>query len=207
MGRDSIDQVWEEFLSPEVLRGKLITASLYLAAYEMLKNGIIGRLKDFYTFGFDGQGERIDPRYKHEVLGRSPSVLYASLSWLRERGAIGQDDFAKFEELKECRNRIAHDMLSLVITGADFGHLRLLSDLFALLKKVEAWWIVNVEIPTSEDFAGVEIDEEGIIPGSVMTVKMMLDIALGYEAEATAYLKAFREQRRGPTAPPSDQHE
>lgn len=207
MGRDNIDQIWEEFLSPEVLRGKLISASIYLAAYEMLKDSIIGRLKDFYIFGFDEHRDRVDPRYKHEVLDRKPNVLYASLSWLQERGAIEQDDVATFEKLKACRNRIAHGMPRLAMAGSDFGHLDLFPDLFTLLKKVETWWIVNVEIPTNEDFDGVEIDQEGIIPGPIMMVKMMLDIALGSEAEATAYLKAFREQRRGTTAAPNHQCE
>lgn len=207
MGRNNIDQVWEAFLTPEVLRGKLISASIYLAAYQMLKDSIIGRLKDFYTFGFDEQGDHVDPRYEHEILGRNRSVLYASLSWLQERGAIERDDVATFEKLKECRNRIAHDMSRLAMAGSDFGHLHLFPDLFTLLKKVETWWVVNVEIPTNEDFDGVEIDQEGIIPGPIMTVKIMLDVALGSEAEATAYLKAFREQRRGTTAAPNHQCE
>jgi hypothetical protein len=40
--------------------------------------------------------------------------------------------------------------------------------------------------PTNEDFDGEEIDEAGITPGPIMTVKMMLDIALGSKAEANA---------------------
>ena len=51
------------------------------------------------------------------------------------------------------------------------------------------------DIPTNEDFDGAEIDEEGIIPGPLITVKLMVDIALGSDAEASTYLKAFPERQ------------
>ena len=35
---------WERFLDPEVLRPNLILASVYIAAFEVLKNSIIDRL-------------------------------------------------------------------------------------------------------------------------------------------------------------------
>jgi hypothetical protein len=43
---------WEAFLDPDVLRGKLISASIYIAAYEMLKESIVGRIRNFYSTGF-----------------------------------------------------------------------------------------------------------------------------------------------------------
>jgi hypothetical protein len=200
MAKNGVDQSWEEFLTPEILRNKLISASLYLAAFEMLKDSVVGRLRSFYTFGYDKNGDRIDPQYEQRVLNRNRSTLYASLSWLAESGAIDQDDLGTFENLKECRNQIAHDMPQLVLAGSGFEYPALFPDLIALLQKIETWWILNVEIPTNEDFDGEEIDEAGIIPGPVMTVKMMLDIALGSEAEANAYLKALRERRQGPVS-------
>ncbi len=75
-------------------------------------------------------------------------------------------------------------------------------DLITLLKKVETWWILNVEIPTNEDFDGAEIDEAEVIPGRIMTLRTMLDVALGSEAEANAYLKALGEQRQAATSDP-----
>ena len=40
---------WEEFLSPEVLRTKLISTSLFLTVFQMLKECIIQRIWDFLT--------------------------------------------------------------------------------------------------------------------------------------------------------------
>lgn len=202
MAENGVDERWEEFLNPAILRSKLISASIYLAAFQMLKDSIVDRLKSFYTFGFDENGDRVDPQYEHEVLGRNRSTLYASLSWLAERGVIEQIDLDTFEKLKACRNDIAHNMPQLALPGSESAHLALFPDLITLLNKVETWWILNVEIPTNEDFDGAEIDGKGIVPGSIMTVKMMLDIAMGSEAEASAYLKAFRERRHGPAFDP-----
>jgi hypothetical protein len=196
MAMNDTNGAWEEFLNPEVLRGKLISASLYLAAFKMLKDSIVDRLRDFYTFHFDEAGGHPDREYDLDVLSRNRSPVHASMSWLIERNAIDQSDIETFEKLKACRNRIAHEMAQLALPGGTYDHLTLFADLVALLRKVETWWIVNVEIPTNEDFAGMDIDEAGIIPGRIMTVRMMLDIALGSEAEAAAYLSAFRERHK-----------
>src|ERR1017187_8409934 len=87
MAKNGVDQSWEECLTPEILRNKLISASLYLAAFEMLKDSVVGRLRSFYTFGYDKNGDRIDPQYEQRVLNRNRSTLYASLSWLAESTA------------------------------------------------------------------------------------------------------------------------
>ncbi len=197
MSTKSTRECWEEFLKPEALRGKLISASLYLAAFEMLKTSIVDRLRDFYTFHFDEAGGHPDPTYDQDVLKRNRSPVYASLSWLLERRAIEQADIDVFETLKDCRNRIAHEMAQLALLGGSLDHLALFPNLVRLMRKIEVWWIVNVEIPTNEDFAGIDIDEDGIIPGPIMTVKMLLDIALGSESDSAAYLKAFQDQQKG----------
>src|SRR5579863_9847634 len=125
MTTKSTREAWEEFLNPESLRGKLISASLYLAAFEMLKTTIVERLRDFYTFHFDDAGGHPDPKYDQEVLKRNRSPVYASLSWLLERRAIEQADIDLFETLKDCRNRIAHGMARVALPDGTLDHLTL----------------------------------------------------------------------------------
>jgi hypothetical protein len=188
---------WDEFLNPEALRGKLISASLYLAAYEMLRASIVDRLRDFYTFHYDETGGHPDAKYGREVLARNRSPVYASLSWLLDRAAIDQTDMVRYELLRDCRNRVAHDMAQVALHGGGSDHLTLFPVLVDLLQKIETWWILNVEIPSDEEFDGTDIDEAEIVPGPIMTIKMLLDIALGSESEAVAYLKVFREWQEG----------
>ncbi len=81
-------QSWENFLNPAILRNHLISASIYIASFEALKDAVIGRTRDFFWNGFDQAGDRIDPKYGHDVLSRNKSTVYASLDWLKEMGAI-----------------------------------------------------------------------------------------------------------------------
>jgi len=86
--------------------------------------------------------------------------------------AIDDGDLATFDRVKACRNTLAHKLFSMLGSEglpADFEEC--FSDMVALLRKIEVWWITNVEIPTNPDFEGKELDEEGIVPGSVMSMQ------------------------------------
>ena len=74
---------WEDFLNPEILRTKLISASIYLAAFEILKDSIIERIETFFTDGFGPQGHILSPEYEIEVKSRHKSKVRASLEWLK----------------------------------------------------------------------------------------------------------------------------
>jgi hypothetical protein len=71
------------------------------------------------------------------------------------------------------------------------------SEMVALLRKVEAWWITNVEIPTNPDFDGQEVDEDGITLGPIMTIQLLRDIALGDEKRSKYYYDEFRRRSGG----------
>ena len=81
-------RAWEDFLDPEVTRPRLIGASIYIAGFEVLKDSIVGRIRDFFWIGSDESTDRIDPNYQSDVLSRNKSPVYASLDWLKEMGAV-----------------------------------------------------------------------------------------------------------------------
>lgn len=128
------------------------------------------------------------------MLDRDRSPVYASLIWLLDRGVLEEADLDQFERLKLCRNKLAHDLASVSL-GTATDHLTLFPVMLELLSKIERWWIVNVEIPINEDLDGAEIDEAGIVPGRVMTVRILADLALGSDNEARAYLEYFQKHR------------
>jgi hypothetical protein len=47
---------WERVLQTETLRTNIITASVFIVAYEMLVDSIVGKIRDFYSIGFDEDG-------------------------------------------------------------------------------------------------------------------------------------------------------
>ncbi len=46
-----VDRKWDNFLDPVVLRPNLITASIYIAGFELSKNTLVERIKSFTQQG------------------------------------------------------------------------------------------------------------------------------------------------------------
>ncbi len=186
----TVTNQWEQLLTPAVLKERLISTSLYVTAFELLKESIVGRIRSFYTVGFDAGGDIVDEKYQISVLSRKKSPLYASLDWLIENGVIDKSDFESFERIKDTRNLLAHELPSLILGGADIKHIERFQEVITLLRKIEVWWVVNLEIPINPDFDQEEIDEEGIVPGALLIIQIMLDVVSGNEAFATHYREA-----------------
>lgn len=181
---------WEDLLTPSIARGKLISASIFITAFEVLKQSIIGRPKTFFADSYDKNGPVVGAEYETEVLSRNKSITYASLDWLKSLGTITDADIQIFENIKNTRNSLAHELHRVVFEGADFKHIERFEELVALLRKIEVWWVVNFEIPINPDFDGQKIDEEGIVPGPVLALQMMLEVMSGNEALLNQYQKS-----------------
>jgi hypothetical protein len=190
---------WETFLNPTTLRSNLIVASIYITAFELLKDAIVHRIRDFFTNGFDQNGWRIDPKYQSKVLSKNRSPVYASLAWLKDVDAIDDADTAAFERVKELRNKLAHALTSVLYEGLPTDFAERLNEMISLLDKIERWWIVNVEIATDPDLHDKQIDETNVIPGPILGLHLLLDIALGSEEESKKYIDEFLKQTRPKT--------
>jgi hypothetical protein len=182
---------WERFLDPEVIRPSLFMATMFITTFEILKNSVVDRIRDFYTHGWDQTGPTVGPQYQSEVMSRNKSALYASLDWLKEHEAIDEDDLKTFENLKKIRNQLAHQLFNVVTGQVESEHASQFSVLVALLRKIEVWWVVNVEIPTNPDYDGEEIDHAGIVPGAVLSLQVLIEVASGN----TELLEQWRKAR------------
>lgn len=185
------DEHWERFLDPEVVKPSLFMATMYITTFEILKNSIVDRIRDFYLIGWSEEGNTVSPEYADKVLSRNKSSVYASLNWLREQQAIDESDLATFEQLKKTRNLLAHRLFEVVTGQAESTHQEQFTALVELLRKIEVWWVVNVEIPINPDYADEEIDEAGIVPGAILSLQMLLQVVSG----STELLDAWRNQR------------
>jgi hypothetical protein len=175
---DTADQ-WERFLDPDVVRPSLFLATMFITTFEILKDSLVNDIRDFYTNGFDEHGPTVDSDYQSRVLSKNKNPLNASLQWLRENDVIDDEDLATFEKLRATRNLLAHQLFDVVTGQVESAHEAQFDSLVALLRKIGVWWVVNVEIPTNPDFDGQEIHEEGIVPGSVLSLQMLIQVASG----------------------------
>lgn len=186
---------WERFLDPELVRPSLFLATMFITTFEILKDSVADRVRDFYADGWSENGPTVGAGYQQEVLSRNRSALYASLHWLHEHGAIDAADLETFETLKKTRNLLAHQLFAVVTGQAESDHSAQFPVLVALLRKVEVWWVVNVEIPINPDFADQEIDEAGIVPAAVLSLQMLIEVASGNTELLEHWRKAGKHGR------------
>jgi hypothetical protein len=187
---------WERFLNPDTLRPNLIAASIYISSFEILKTTIVDRIKDFFTNGFDQNGWRVSPEYQSTVLSKNRSAAYASLAWLKERDAIDDSDMAAFEKVKELRNKLAHQLSRVLFDGLPSDFPDRLREMVSLVDKIERWWIIYFEIPLNSDLNDEDIAVDQVMPGPIMGLRILLDVALGSEEESRKYLQGFGERTR-----------
>ena len=152
----------------EILRKNTLAASVFSMAYEILKNIIIERIKDFLSNEYD---------YKKEVLSldKKERDLPASLEWLKKMNAINDKDLKSFKGIKDCRNFLVHETFHFISESmSKFDVNEKFEDMINLLRKIDRWWIV-----TMKDDDGLEQNQ--IKPGSLILFQILLDAAIGPE--------------------------
>jgi hypothetical protein len=182
--REKVLRSWAKLLNPESLRSNLIAASIFLAAYEILRESVINRIQDFFTQGFDENGWIIGKDYETKVLALDKSPLRSSLLWLKGMDAIDEADLAQMDRIREHRNELAHDLPKFLGSDDAEINIQLLSGIHELIAKVDRWWIREVEMTTNPDFAGREVADEEIVSGNMLFIHLMLRIATGDDAGA-----------------------
>jgi hypothetical protein len=63
--------------------------------------------------------------------------------------------------------------------------------MIALLRKIEIWWIENLEMAINPEAYPENLDLEQVIPGPVWSLQMLIDVALGPEEDARKYYDHF----------------
>ena len=82
-------------------------------------------------------------------------------------------------------------MLSFTSKGVDFEVAEAFGKLTSLLRKIEIWWFVNLEMSIDPDAYPEDLDPEQVIPGPIWSLQMLIDIALGPDEEAKKYYDQF----------------
>lgn len=174
------------------LRPFLITASLYMTAFELLKNAINKRIEDFFLIGYDCKNHNRHKEYDEEMKpyrekhkDKKDKKTYANLDWLISMEAITEADVKMYDDVREIRNKIAHELLDLMNENLNES-LKMINihfiAMFELLNKIETFWALNVDIPCNLDFDGKEIKAENVIPGPIWAMQTLVNEALEIEA-------------------------
>ncbi len=166
----------EKLLTPHVLKSNLVMASLYLSAFEILKTSIVERIKKFFT-DYNGNQLHVSSDYRN-VTRIHKDELQASCLWLEQNGAITSDEVLMMDSIRQHRNKIAHELPHFLIDVNREIDIQNFENIRCLLRKIEVWWIREVEIPSNSDFDGLEVADENIQPGPVLLLDVLVELAL-----------------------------
>jgi hypothetical protein len=190
--REQAFRGWAKFLNPEVLCSNLITASVFLSAYEMLRASVIDRIRDFFSHEFrDGKWIASDD-YTSKCLALDKCPLRASLLWLKQMSVIDDADIARVDQIREHRNDLAHDLPKFLATADAEINVQLLVSVYELVTKIDRWWIREVDMAIDPDLDGREVADKDIMSGNMLLIQMMLWIASG--EDSAVFWKEFQKQ-------------
>jgi hypothetical protein len=185
---------WLKFLDPENLKGNLMFSSLFIASFEAFKDYVVDEVKFFYNNGFTDGEFTFSEDYNTKVKALDKSILKATLLWLKDLEAIDDNDIQTYDELRQYRNKLSHELMSLLFDGLPEELPEKFVQLIALRVKIEKWWIMNIDIPTNPDFdADIEVKDEDIVTSSQMFNQLILDMLSGDEKTANSYRNEFKK--------------
>lgn len=186
---------WENFLNPDKLKSNLIRSSIFLASYEIFKNGTIDKLKDFFTSHCQmnentGELEGIPSEsYKEKVLDLYPKdEFHACCLWFKYISALTDDDMMDIAIIRKHRNIIAHELPKILTGQCVSVSSKNLNSLILIQDKLDKWWIKEIEIPTNPDFDAdsyEDIDWNNVLGGNTLLLSLLRTIFDGNDV----YLK------------------
>ncbi len=191
---ENVDK-WLKFLNPNNLKENLMFSSLYIASFEAFKDYVIEEVKFFFNVGFSNKEFAFSEEYNVKVRAKDKSIIKATLLWLKENDAIEDKDIAIYDNLREYRNKLSHELMSLIFEGLSDELPEKFSQLILLRVKIEKWWIMNIEIPTNPDFnSDSEIKEEDITTSSQLFNQLIFDMLSGDETKEKYYQEEFKKR-------------
>lgn len=132
-----------KLFEPVLIRRELLLAGQFLTAFELLMGSVVGQLRASYYTDATPAAEREEQegRYATSVVALDKSVLRASCLWLRDHGALGDDDIAVVDRIRRRRNDIAHRLPALLFTKSWYVPLDEFRVIAGLVAKVDLWWL------------------------------------------------------------------
>ncbi len=190
---DNIDK-WLDFLDPENFKGNLMISSLFIASFESFKDYVVEEVRFFFNTGFENGEYTFDPTYNTKIIAKDRSPIKASLLWLEEMGAISSQDIGEYDNFRQFRNKLSHELMDLLFEGLPEKLPNMFVKLIDLRIKIEEWWILNIEIPANPDFDSEEdINEEGITTSTQIFYRLFKDMLSGDEKKASYYQNEFKQ--------------
>jgi hypothetical protein len=149
-----------KFLDENEVKFHLITASLYLTAYDLLIDTIIRKIEEFYTDRFDENGFIIGEKYKTEVRSLyKKDIVIASTKWLVQNNVISELELERIKLFKEHRNELAHEMTKMISDSDANTKTEFMFEIRDLYFKIQKWWFVEFECQVNPKLGKLDMNK------------------------------------------------
>lgn len=184
----------------EKIKDDLNFYAIYLLLFENFKNTIITNLKNFLCdFSIkDGKVLYVEsPEYKkltNKRYNKKKNLFLNSLAWFKETNVITKQEFDKIIEIRNDRNKIGHELFELLLCNVDEKMIKNFIELIRIFKKIDNWWINNIEIPIAGDEISPGYDEDGVKSGNYLLCEMLIDTIYGNKTYEELIQKIFSKK-------------
>ena len=178
----------ENVVTPENLQFTVSFTSLFVLVFECFKDMVIDRPKEFFcTEKIEFKEDKIvyyeTEKYKREVRNLAKKPFEASLRWFANHKVITESDVNKALSIELRRHSFVHELYNVVHNGISDEDTQLLADLVSIYKKIDSWWIYNVEIDWDEIKDTDNVKQDECISSSLVMIDVMINILLKGEGE------------------------
>ena len=175
----------EEILNKDGIRLRLMFTSLYLTAYEILKDAIIEPIKDFFVF--DESNADMVSAYESELKislkKRGETGLIPSCEWLKKMEVYDDADIDTIKQLRNRRNTIAHQIPDLILSTNLPVSVKEFEDLMRIVHKTDVFWsrsLPSLNLNTLEEVDLSEASDEDIGSGSASAISLIMQAVVEY---------------------------
>ncbi|WP_104803272.1 hypothetical protein [Blautia marasmi] len=161
-------------------------ASLFVLNFECLKDFVVNKIRDFYSDNIIEDGKWIHKetkKYKEVVRALSRYIDDASMKWFIDSGAITEADYELYQTIRTRRNDIIHELLKNSGDGFNEIDIELFGSLLSLYRKLDKWWINEIEISISAEDIPKDYDPDEVVGGQAIVLFVINDILLGNQGE------------------------
>ena len=176
---------WCNILDEGILKYNVSFAAMFVLNYECLKEYVIGQIREFYSENIHFEDDKMvceeSLSYKREVRTLDKNIENASLKWFIKENVITHEEYERYQKIRQRRNDITHELLKNLNKGFNEQDVKLFSALLDMYRKIDKWWINEIEIPISGNEIPDDYDMENVCGGQAIVLSIINNIVLGNE--------------------------
>lgn len=176
---------WCNILDEGILKYNVSFAAMFVLNYECLKEYVIGQIREFYSENIHFEDDKMvceeSLNYKREVRTLDKNIENASLKWFIKENVITHEEYEIYQKIRQRRNDITHELLKNLNKGFNEQDVKLFSALLDMYRKIDKWWINEIEIPISGNEIPDDYDMENVCGGQAIVLSIINNIVLGNE--------------------------